>query len=227
MKEKILALLLSKFAGVRKDGLAQLARTLALQATTDEEAKTLTDKLTKDQVDAFVKDYRADVDKEVSDGNKTFEANLKKKFDLVEKQGAPTPPAPGVPGEEPKPGDIAALIKAAVSEAVKPFQAELSGYKANEVTKSRLQQLTEKLSALKDENLRNQQLKSFGRMSFDTDEEFAEYLTETETFVNTANQNAVNSALGGHQRPWMSSSNNDKKEASKEELTEVFDKLPI
>jgi len=55
MKEKILALLMTAFAGVRKDGLTQLARMLAIQATTDDEAKVLVDKLTKAQVDEFVK----------------------------------------------------------------------------------------------------------------------------------------------------------------------------
>ena len=110
MKEKILALLIAAFSGVRKDGLNQLARTIALQATTEDEAKTLVEKLTKAQVDEFVKEFRADVDKEVSDGNKTYEANLKKKFDLVEKK-APGSDDGGSGGGDPN--DIAAIIKAA------------------------------------------------------------------------------------------------------------------
>lgn len=97
MKEKILALLVAKFTGVRKDGLTQMARLYALQAATDDEAKALVDKLTKEQVDDFIREFRGDVDKEVSEGNKTFETNLKKKFDFVEKKGTsntgdPEPP---------------------------------------------------------------------------------------------------------------------------------------
>ena len=38
MKEKLLALLQTKFAGVRKDGLNQLATIMALTVTTEEEA---------------------------------------------------------------------------------------------------------------------------------------------------------------------------------------------
>ncbi len=51
MKETILALLIAQFSGVRKDGLNQLARTMALQVTTEDEAKALCSKLTKAQVD--------------------------------------------------------------------------------------------------------------------------------------------------------------------------------
>ena len=38
MKERILALLIAKFSGVRKDGLTALARSLALQCATEDEA---------------------------------------------------------------------------------------------------------------------------------------------------------------------------------------------
>ena len=86
MKEKILALLTASFAGVRKDALNQMARTLALQVKSEDDAKKLVEKLTKAQVDDFVKEYRAEVDKEVSEGTKSFETNLKKKSDFVEKK---------------------------------------------------------------------------------------------------------------------------------------------
>ena len=89
MKETILALLIAKFSGVRKDGLTALARSLALQCTTEDEATALVEKITDAQVNEFVKDYRADVDKEVSESNKTFETNLKKKFDFVAKKPEP------------------------------------------------------------------------------------------------------------------------------------------
>jgi hypothetical protein len=200
MKEKILALLMAAFAGVRKDGLNQLARTLALQATTEDEAKTIVEKLTKEQVDNFVKEYRSDVDKEVSDGNKTFETNLKKKFDLVEKKD----PEPGVGGSDPKggdPNDIAAIVKTAIAAELNPLKQELASYKAGDVTKTRLQSLNDKLATCKDENFKAQALKDFSRMQFDSDEAFNEYLTEKETAITTANQNVANAALGGQGKP--------------------------
>lgn len=184
MKETILALLIAKFSGVRKDGLTALARSLALQCTTEDEAKALVDKLTDAQVGEFVKEYRADVDKEVSDSNKTFETNLKKKYDFVDKGKKVEPGDP-----KPDPNDISEVVKAAVAEAVKPFQEKLMGYEQDNIAKSRLQSLNEKLANCKDENFKNQTLKDFARMKFDTDDDFNEYLAEKEKDIATANQN--------------------------------------
>lgn len=78
--QQILALLIAKFSGVRKDGLEQMARTLALQCTNEDEAKTLVEKITDAQANDFVKEYRKVVDKEVSEAGKTLETNLKKKL---------------------------------------------------------------------------------------------------------------------------------------------------
>lgn len=193
MRETILALLIAKFSGVRKDVLNQLARTLALQVATDEEAKTLVDKLTDAQVKEYVKEFRADVDKEVSDSNKTYEANLKKKFDFVAKQTEPG--GKGGKETEPDPTDISAIVKAAVAEAVKPFQEKLSGYEADSIAKSRLQALNEKLKDCKDENFKAQTLKDFARMSFKDDDDFNEYLTSKVTDIETANQGVADAEL--------------------------------
>ena len=194
MRETILALLIAKFSGVRKDGLMALARSLALQCSTEDEAKTLVNKITDAQVSEFVKDYRADVDKEVSESNKTFETNLKKKFDFVEKQTEPG--GKQTQKQNTDPNNIAELIKSAVADAVKPFQEELSGYKLANIEKSRLQSLNEKLASCKDENFKNQTLKDFARMKFDTDDDFNEYLAEKVKDIATANQNKADVELG-------------------------------
>ena len=194
MRETILALLIAKFSGVRKDGLMALARSLALQCTTEDEAKALVDKITDAQVNEFVKDYRADVDKEVSESNKTFETNLKKKFDFVEKQTEPG--GKQTRNQDTDPNNIAELIKSAVADAVKPFQEELSGYKAANIAKSRLQSLNERLASCKDENFKTQTLKDFARMKFDTDDDFNEYLAEKVKDIATANQNKADTELG-------------------------------
>ena len=189
MKETILALLIAKFSGVRKDGLVALARSLALQCATEDDAKTLVDKITDAQVNEFVKDYRADVDKEVSNSNKAFETNLKKKFDFVEKKVEPGNKT------EPDPNNISEIVKAAVAEAVKPFQEKLSGYEKNDLAKSRLQALNEKLADCKDETFKAQTLKDFARMNFNTDDDFNEYLTEKVADIATANQTMADAAL--------------------------------
>lgn len=194
MRETILALLIAKFSGVRKDGLTALARSLALQCTTEDEAKALVDKITDAQVNEFVRDYRADVDKEVSESNKTFESNLKKKFDFVEKQTEPG--GKQTQKQNTDPNNIAELIKSAVADAVKPFQEELSGYKLANIEKSRLQSLNEKLASCKDENFKAQTLKDFSRMKFDSDDDFNEYLMEKVKDIATANQNKADAELG-------------------------------
>ncbi|KAF5072881.1 hypothetical protein DSECCO2_197690 [anaerobic digester metagenome] len=192
MKEKLFALLVAKFAGVRKDGLTQLARALSLQAANDEEAEVLVSKLTKDQVDTFIKEFRADVDKEVSEGNKTYADNLKKKYDFVEKKAEPGKTEEPTPEN---PTNIQDIIKAAVSEAVKPLQEKLTGFEQGQVAKTRLQKLTEKLSGCKDEAFKARILKDFPRLKLDTEDEFTEYLTEIETDINTVNQNLANAGL--------------------------------
>ena len=191
MKKTILALLVAKFQGARKDGLNVLAGILALQASTEDEAKALVEKITDAQVNEFIKDYRKDVDKEVSESNKTFETNLRKKYDFKEKEVEP--------GNDPSknPNDIAEIVKAAVAAAVKPFEEKLSGYETKNIADSRLAQLNEKLNGCKDETFKAQTLKDFARMKFETDDEFAEYLQDKETDIATANQNVANAALGG------------------------------
>ena len=98
MKYKILALLIVAFSGARKDGLTQMARTLALQGLDETGAKALVEKLTEAQVNDFIKEFLSDVDKEATEARKTFETNLKKKFDLWERKT----PNPAVVVQTPK-----------------------------------------------------------------------------------------------------------------------------
>ena len=205
MKEKILALLIAKFSGVRKDGLKVLAGVLALQATTDDEAKGIVDKLTDAQVNDFIKDYRSDVDKEVNESNTTYESNLRKKYDFKEKVVEP--------GDDPTkkhdPNDIAAMVKSAIADAVKPLQDELAGYRASAVTDSRLKQLNEILNGCKDEAFKAKALKDFGRMTFNDDNAFNEYLTETKTDVESTNQRVADSNMSSESRPFFANKGDD------------------
>lgn len=204
MKDKILALLMAKFTGVRKDGLAQLAGSLALQADKDEDATALIDKLTPEKVSEFVTGWRRDVDKEVSDANKTYEGNLKKKYDFKEKAepGKTDPPAPG------DPADLATLVANAVKAAVEPLQQKLSSFEGQKVTETRLQQLEGKLKDLP-ETFKTQKMKDFKRMNFDTNETFAEYLTEVETDITGFKQEMADKGLSGQARPIMGGQNKD------------------
>lgn len=208
----ILALLTAKFPGVRKDGLNMLARLMALQTETEDEAKAAVERLTRDGVDAFVRDFRSDVDKEVSDGTRTFEENLRRKFDLVEKQSEPR--ADEVkPKADPSPKkregadaetDLQAVVANAVANAVRPLKEQLERYERGNVNQSRLQALTDRLNVCKDESFRAKALKDFGRMTFDTEEAFNEYLTDTETDIADANKRMADAKLAGMGRPMFS-----------------------
>lgn len=199
MDKEILALLAAKFPGVRNDGLKQLARALALQCSNEEEAKALVEKLDEAHVSDFVKVFRADVDKEVSTGNKAYEATLKKKYDFVEKQKPATVPGGGE--DKLAEGTTEAIIAAAVAKALEPFQQQMTAFNSKNLKDARLQQLNEKLAACKNEAFKQQVLKDFARMSFDTDESFNEYLTDTETGIANANQGIANEGLSNQGTP--------------------------
>lgn len=201
MKEKLLALLIAQFSGVRKDGLAHLAGALALNVTTEEEAQALVGKLTKDQVDTFIKDFRAGVDKEVTESNSTFKANLEKKYDLVEK-GNPNPD-PNKKTDPNKPDDLDAKLEAMLEAKLAPVQKELEGYRSGRIAETRLQRLTDKLSACKNEAFKTKALKDFSYMRFESDEHFDEYLTETENNVTSFNQSITDADLSKQGYPFM------------------------
>ena len=110
LQEQILALLVAKFQGVRKDGLQHLAAAIGLQVATIEEANGVVDKLTADKVSQYVTDWRKVADAEISKANQTYENGLKEKYDFVEK-GKQTPPTP------PTPPAGAALVLAAAESA--------------------------------------------------------------------------------------------------------------
>lgn len=186
--QELLALLTAKFSGARKDGLLQLARSLALQCATKEDAEAIVEKLTDAQVSDFIKNYRADVDKEVSDGVKTSETNLRKKYDFKEK----TITEPGGGGTD----NIADIVKAAVAEAVKPYADRIASMESDNINKTRLQRLNEALASCKDETFKAQTLKDFARMKFDDDSSFDEYLTDKTADIATANQSFADTNMG-------------------------------
>ena len=201
MREIIIALLTAQFAGVRKDVLNSLARSLALQVSNEDEAKALVGKLTREQVEGYGREYRAEVDKEVSESTRTFEANFRKKYNIADGKTEPGGGDGGSKGKGEGADDIQQLIKAAVSEALKPMQETIAGYEADKVGKARLQALTEKLASCKDETFKAQAVKDFKRMQFESDDAFTEYLTEKETDIAAANQAMADAALTGQGKP--------------------------
>lgn len=205
MKEKILALLQAKFAGVRKDGLAQLALSLSLQVADETEATALVEKIALEKVNDFVKDWRKDVDKEVSGAKKTIEDNLKEKYDLVEKKADEVKPI------EKKDDEVPAWAKALVDQN-KLLSDKLSAFEGSKTNETRLQQLQSKFSVFPEgnkiaEQFKNNKLKDFQFMNFENDEKFVEYLAGLETDITGLNQEIADAGLSQQSRPMFSSRN--------------------
>jgi hypothetical protein len=202
MKEKLLALLQTKFAGVRKDGLNQLATIMALTVTTDEEATSIVEKLTEQSVGQFVTDWRKDVDSEISKANKTYEDGLKKKYDFKEK-GIPNPPThpnPPTPQTELNADAIAAIVQ----KAIEPFASELNSIKTNKVVETRKQLLTKELEVL-DEGFRTPYLNAFDRMNFKDDEDFNTHISNVKTEVAKIQQSLIDKGLSQQSKPMFGS----------------------
>jgi len=192
MKEKLLALLQSKFAGVRKDGLNQLATIMALTVTTDEEATSAVDKLTEQSVGQFVTDWRKDVDSEISKANKTYEEGLKKKYDFKEKGN----PNPSAPPSELTPEAIASIVQ----KAIEPFASELNSIKTTKMVETRKQLLAKELEGL-DEGFRTPYLNAFDRMNFKDDEDFNTHISNVKTEVAKIQQSLIDKGLSQQSKP--------------------------
>ena len=142
---EIVALLETKFPGVRKDGLNQLARVIAMQVNTKEEATGIVGKLTAEAVAKFIADWRKDADAEIDKANKTREDNLRKKYNFVEKkpEDGGTPPAPAGTLDA---ATVQTMITNAVKEATKGLQPEVMSLQSAAVTASRRETLVKALS---------------------------------------------------------------------------------
>lgn len=194
-QEKILSLLISKFSQARKDGLQHLARSLSLQVTQEAQIQALIENISEEKVTEFIKQWRKEVDTEVTKSNKSYEETLRAKYDFKEK-GTPTPPN--------APNDVATLIAQAVKNAVEPLQTELQSLKTGNQTQARKQTLE---TALKDvpQGLKSFVLNQFEKMNFETEEEFSQFVTQSQTELKKVQQEAVQSAVGGFPRPVNSS----------------------
>ncbi|MDR2586363.1 MAG: hypothetical protein LBC84_09165 [Prevotellaceae bacterium] len=225
MKDKIIVLLTAKFAGARKDTLAQIARTLAMQATTEEQAQALVDTITDEQVTEFEREYRAEVDKEVTAGQKAFEAGLKKKFDIVEKKKTPeeAPKIEPQKADESANKDEAPSWVKAIFDDLKKVSDELSSIKSADTRKSRRQVLEEALGDV-NSKIKAKTLKDFEVMNFVADEDFNAYIEGTKADIAEIKQEFVNQGLSATEPP-KKSGGQPSKEASEKEcdaITEHF-----
>lgn len=218
-KEQLLALLEEKFQGVRKDGLTQLAASLILSIKDEEQAQTLVDGLTAEAVQQFVSDWRKQVDAEVTEATATREKNLRKQYDFVDKnvpkkaeEPKPEPPKAEPKKEDTKPEppkpaqpqftmeDIKKVVAEAVASATKPYQDRVNELESKAVTATRKEALMKELEHVPDA-YRKMVVEGFEGRSFESDEAFDSYLSQTKKNVAALNQEIANKTLKGHERP--------------------------
>ena len=199
----ILALLQSKFAGVRKDGLQQLAAVISVQVANEEEANEVVGKLTADKVSKFVTDWRKTTDAEIAKANKTHEDGLRRKYDFKEKEA----PGESKPGEAP-PAPAGALTAEQIREIIREENKVLrEGYdslRAEKTTATRREQFVAKLEAAKIEGKqREMMLRSFDRVAptFKDDEDFNGYLNEVQADLDGIAQEQSDKGLQSHDKP--------------------------
>lgn len=178
--QEVTALLEQKFAGVRKDGLANIASTIAMLADTEEKARAYVDALTPDAVNSQIKTYRSSVDAEVSKGIKTNEEKLRDTYSFVEKTPDPSSQKPDDQHGDSRTPNVAELIKNALTEGLKPFQEKIAALEAKNINDARRSQLSNVLAGVP-EQYRNAVLDAFGSKTFENDDAFNSYLTEQTT----------------------------------------------
>lgn len=210
LQERILALLVAKFQGVRKDGLQHLAAAIGLQVATEEEANQVVDKLTADKVSAFVTEWRRSADAEISKANQTYESSLKEKYDFVEK-GKQTPPD----GQQTPPDTGGAVTLDAISklieEKMKGMQESITALNAEKVADSRRKLFVAKLDEAKVEGRqREMMLRNFDRLNnFAKEEDFNSYMEEAQGDIAALQQENADKGLQGHEKPIFGAVNKD------------------
>lgn len=200
--EQILALLVAKFQGTRKDGLEVLARALSQTNETIEEAQAVVNKMTPEKVASFIKDWRKSADTEIQKANQTYENGLKEKYDFVEKK-------PGEPKPTPPAGDqgltvekITEIVNAAVTKATAGISAQVDGITGAQLLAQRKAQLE---GIFKDQNLpeafKKAILDGFEGRTFKDDEAFNTYLTQQKESVASYAKELADAGLAGSGAP--------------------------
>lgn len=142
MKEKLLALLVAKYAGVPKAALERIAENKAGSVADESQLQSVADGIGPAQVAQSIADAK------ITESNQKAIQNYETKHKL--KDGKPV--ADPNPDPNPDPTDIKSIVAAAVTEAVKPLQAKIDGYESKQTKATLTNQVLEKVrGGFKDE----------------------------------------------------------------------------
>ena len=187
MKEKILALLQTKFEGADAKTLSRIADNLAKTTQSEADIQTAVDGVTIMQVMESYGDARA------TDATRTAVMNYEKKYGL--KEGKPispaeppktTPPAEPpktTPPAEPQPSDEPEYIKA-MRKQMEEMQKRLDEADKAKIAKSRKDKLNAYLKDAPDA-VKTMYSTSFDAMQFQDDEAFNTWLEESKQNIET------------------------------------------
>nr|DAY92395.1 MAG TPA: hypothetical protein [Caudoviricetes sp.] len=140
MKEKLLALLQTKFAGVDNAILDRIATKKSENVTDEAQLPTIAEGIGFQDVLTSYGDYRA------GDAQQTAVKNYEKRHNL--KDGKPIE-QPGIGDTQGKENpDIQALIDAAIAEKVTPLQEKVAAYEAEKTATERLEMIGNKAKEL-------------------------------------------------------------------------------
>lgn len=198
--EQILALLVAKFQGTRKDGLEVLAQALSQTNETIEEAQAVVNKMTPEKVASFIKDWRKSADAEITKAKDTYKAGLEEKYNFVEK-GKEEPEKQTPPAGEMTPEKIAEMIKAAVKEATAGITEQVAGITGAQLAASRKAQLEGIFSDSVPESFKKAILDGFEGRTFENDEAFNTYLGQQKESVAAFTKELAEKGLAGNAAP--------------------------
>ncbi|MDP3561721.1 MAG: hypothetical protein Q8R83_06060 [Legionellaceae bacterium] len=222
LNERIEARLKALFSGV---GLAKKS----VQAEVARLAPLLKEESTDEEIDAKLNERNAILpyaDQKKHDdylaGKEAKEKADKEAKRLADLAAGKKPEPDELPADTP---DWAKAFMKAQTEKAEALEAQIAKLQGDKVTTSRREALEAKLKDAP-ESFRNAELRRFARMKFETDEEFNEYLTETETDAAGAVQADASSEVG-NDRPiiGVSPTGGKVKPATEAELDAVMENL--
>ncbi len=218
LKKAIRALLQSKFGGVQLSAarVEQLAKRFKGKVEKEED---LEEKLSE-----FNEIYPlADIAKE-DDRQRGLQEELAKLKDGSDKNDTDeetTPADPKLDSDNEQPEWVKAML-----ETQKTLMTEISALKTGKVANDRKSAILSKLNGA-DENYSTRVVRDFGRMNFESDEAFEEYLSDVEEDFKAHQQSIAESKLGNDQ-PFSGIGNDGKvTEASEQELDAVMNEIGL
>lgn len=209
--EEILALLQTKFAGARKDGLEQLAGAIALQCTTKEEAQAIIDKLSDEKVKGFITDWRKKTDAEISKATATHEKSLRDKYNFAEKTNPEGGNGGAGEGGEKTPAGGELTLEAIGKLIDQRLEGVITTFSAKEAAKGYRATFEQELdkAGVKGRQ-REMMLRNFDRANaFKTPDEFNAYLVEAQGDIDAIKQEQADAGLGSQAKPIFGAVNKD------------------